>query len=448
MQLLLNKIKIYPPWIFLLLLAPFASFAQDESSDSVLRAASLDHVVRYALEHQPAVLQAELDEEITEKTIKGKLADWYPQVNFSYNYQHFLDLQQAVFNGTVVPIGVKNSSFFQFTANQTIFNRDILLASSTASTVRIQADQNIDRSKMDVVVNVTKAFYDVLATAQQIRVNEESIVRLKRSLKDAYSRYNSGVADKTDYKRATILLANAEASLKSNQEMFKYKQDYLKTQMGYPSNADLPLVYDTLQMENEIMMDTLQPINYASNIEYKMLHTQKELQEANVKYSNQAFLPTIGAFLNYNLNYQSNDFAELYGKRFPYSYVGASLSLPLFQGGKRMKKIQEQKLTRDRIDVSIKNLESNLTTEYSRALASYKSNLKNYYTQKSNVDLAQEVYEIVELQYRNGIKTYLDVTVAESDLRTTRINYFNALYAVLASKVDVLRVLGQIDYTN
>ncbi len=448
MQLLLNKTKKYARWIFLLLLAPLASFAQDESSDSVLTAASLDHVVRYALEHQPAVLQAQLDEEITEKTIKGKLADWYPQVNFSYNYQHFLDLQQAVFNGMVVPIGVKNSSFFQFTANQTIFNRDILLASSTASTVRIQADQNIDRSKMDVVVNVTKAFYDVLATAQQIRVNEESIVRLKRSLKDAYSRYNSGVADKTDYKRATILLANAEASLKSNQEIFKYKQDYLKTQMGYPSNEDLPLVYDTLQMENEIVMDTLQPIHYASNIEYKMLHTQKELQDANVKYSNHAFLPTIGAFLNYNLNYQNDSFAELYGKRFPYSFVGASLSLPLFQGGKRMKKIQEQKLTRDRIDVSIKNLESNLNTEYSRALAAYKSNLKNYQTQKSNVDLAQEVYEIVELQYRNGIKTYLDVTVAESDLRTTRINYFNALYAVLASKVDVLRVLGQIDYTN
>ncbi len=448
MQLLLNKIKTYTPRAFLLLLAPFASFAQHEPSDSVLTAASLDRVVRYALDHQPAVLQAELDEGITEKAIKGKLADWYPQVNFSYNYQHFLDLQQAVFNGMVVPIGVKNSSYFQVMANQAIFNRDILLASSTASTVRLQAEQNTNRSKIDVVVNVTKAFYDVLATAQQIRVNEESIVRLKRSLKDAYSRYNSGVADKTDYKRATILLANAEASLKSNQEVFKYKQEYLKTQMGYPSNEELPLVYDTLQMENEIMIDTLQPISYASNIEYKMLYTQKELQDANVKYSNHAFLPTVGAFLSYNLNYQNDSFAELYGKRFPYSYVGATLSLPLFQGGKRMKKIQEEKLTRDRIDVSIRNLESNLNTEYTRALASYKSNLTDYFTQKENVDLAKEVYDIVELQYRNGVKTYLDVTVAESDLRTTRINYFNSLYAVLASKVDVLRVLGQIDYTN
>mgnify|MGYP005813838521 CR=1 FL=1 len=433
-------------WITLLLL-PLVSFAQN-ASDSILTAASLDQVVQYALVHQPAVQQAQLDEEITEKGIKGKLADWYPQVNFTYNYQHFLDLQQTVFNGTVIPIGVKNSSFFQFTANQTIFNRDILLASTTASTVRLQAEQNINRSKIDVVVNVTKAFYDVLATMQQISVNEESIIRLKRSLKDAYSRYNSGLADKTDYKRATILLGNAEASLKSNQEVLKYKQEFLKTLMGYPAEQDLPLVYDTLQMENEIFIDTLQTISYANNIEYGILNTQLELQEANVKYSNHAFLPTVGAFVNYNINYQNNNFRELFDKRFPYSYAGVSVSLPLFQGGKRMKKIQEQKLTRERLEVSVTNLESNLNTEYTRALASYKSNLVSYYTQKENVVLAEEVYTVIELQYRNGVRTYLDVTVAESDLRTTRINYFNALYAVLASKVDVQRVLGQIDYTN
>ena len=58
---------------------------------------------------------------------------------------------------------------------------------------------------------------------------------------------------------------------------------------------------------------------------------------------------------------------------------------------------------------------------------------------------ALEVYEVVELQYKNGVKTYLDLTIAESDLNTTRINYFNSLYQILASKVDVLQVLGQLN---
>jgi outer membrane protein len=428
------------------LVIPLTASSQNVSQDSTLQDASLDRVINYALAHQPAVKQAGIDEQITNKIIKGKLADWYPQINFAYNYQRFIDLQASVIGGNVIRFGVNNTSSAQFTATQTLFNRDVLLAKTTAHEVKIQAQQNITRSKIDAVVNVTKAFYDVLATAQQINVNQQSIVRLQRSLKDAYSRYNSGVADKTDYKRATILLNNAEASLKTNNELLLYKQQFLKSLIGYPSQAELPISYDTLQMENEIAIDTMQPLNFSSHIDYKILFTQKELQDANVKYSNWAFLPSLNLFAAYNLNFQNNNFGELYSKKYPFSYVGATLAIPIFQGGKRIYKIQEQRWTSRRLDESLKNLENNLGAEYARALASYKSNFASYQAQKENVELAEEVYNVIQLQYRNGVRTYLDVTVAESDLRTTRINYYNALYQVLASKMDVLRALGQINF--
>lgn len=432
-------------WVVLIaLFLPFMSSAQ--STDSTLQSATLEKVVAYALVHQPAVQQAKLDEDITNRIIRGKLADWYPQISFTYNYQRFFDLQSSIIGGNLIRFGVDNTSSAQFTATQNIFNRDALLASSTASTVRQQARQSTSRSQIDVVVNVTKAFYDLLATSQQIKVSEESIVRLKRSLKDAQSRYNAGLSDKTDPKRATILLGNAEASLKTNREMLNYKQEYLKTLMGYPANKTLPVEYDTLQMENEVAFDTLQQIDYTNNIDFKILTTQRQLQDANVKYSYWAFLPSLNAFGAYNLNYQNNAFGELYNQRYPYSYAGVTLVLPIFQGGKRIAKIQEQRYTSRRLDVSLVNLKNSLNTEYTRSLAAYKSNLQNYLVQKENVDLAREVYDVIQLQYWSGVRTYLDVTIAESDLRTTRINYFNALYSVLASKMDVQRALGQINF--
>lgn len=433
-------------WVVLTLLLPLAGSAQNAPADSTLQTATLDKVVQYALAHQPAVRQAEIDEEITNKVIKGKLADWYPQVNFAYNYQRNIERQATVIDGRVIKMGAANTSSAQFTATQTLFNRDVLLASSTASKVRIQSQQNTAKSKIDITVAVTKAFYDLLATSQQIKVNEESVVRLQRSLKDAYSRYTSGVADKTDYKRATILLGNAQAALKTNRELLAFKEEYLRSLMGYPLGHDLPIQYDTLQMENEVTIDTLQEINFASHIDYKILYTQKELQQANIRYSYWAFLPSLNAFGAYNLLYQNNNLSDLYNRNFPNSYVGATLTLPIFQGGKRTTKVQEQKLTSKRLDQSLTNLENNLNAEYTRALAAYKSNLANYLVQKENVELAKEVYDVIQLQYRNGVRTYLDVITAETDLRTTRINYYNALYQILASKMDVLRALGQINY--
>jgi outer membrane protein len=170
------------------------------------------------------------------------------------------------------------------------------------------------------------------------------------------------------------------------------------------------------------------------------------LRKANVSYSKWAFLPSANLFGSYILNYQNNNYYELYQTNYPYSFFGATLSLPIFQGGKRTANIQQQKLTLDRLDWDLVNLQNSLGTEYERALAAYKSNLVNYLTLRDNVELAREVYDVIQLQYKNGVRAYLDVTVAETDLRAARINYFNALYQVLSSKMDVQRALGEINY--
>ena len=69
-----------------------------------------------------------------------------------------------------------------------------------------------------------------------------------------------------------------------------------------------------------------------------------------------------------------------------------------------------------------------------------------FQTIKENVLLAQEVYDVIQLQYRAGIKAYLEVITAETDLRTAQINYFISLYLLLSSKIDVERALGNIQY--
>jgi outer membrane protein TolC len=76
------------------------------------------------------------------------------------------------------------------------------------------------------------------------------------------------------------------------------------------------------------------------------------------------------------------------------------------------------------------------------SLSAYKSNYNNWQVLKENVNLATDVYQVVELQYREGIKTYLDVIVSQADLRTAQLNYYNALYQLLSSKIDLQRSLG------
>jgi outer membrane protein TolC len=199
-------------------------------------------------------------------------------------------------------------------------------------------------------------------------------------------------------------------------------------------------------MEKEIWLDTLQQPDIKNRIEYRLLETQRKLRESNVLYNRWSYLPAVSANGAYNLNFQNDQFSKLYSNNFPNSFAGISLALPLFQGGKRKADIHTATLELHRTDKYIVNFENAVNAQYSQALATYKSSLQNYLAQQENVALAKEVYDVIQLQYRSGIKTYLEVITAETDLRTAQINYYNTLYQVLAGKIDVQRALGQIIY--
>ncbi|MDE3125651.1 MAG: TolC family protein, partial [Bacteroidota bacterium] len=346
--------------------------------------------------------------------------------------------------GNYVRNGTTNASNLGLTLSQNLFNRDALLASQTAQQVKKQVKQNTTSNKIDVTVNVSKAFYDVLLTQKQVQVLDQAIIRLQKNVQDSYHQYKAGIVDKTDYKRATISLNNTVAQRKQVFDLVHAKMVYLKELMGYPDTASLHLNYDTTTMEKDAFIDTSINVFFENRIEYQQLVTQQKLQQANLKYYKWGFIPTISAYGNYNFNYLNNDFGKLYNQNLGNSNIGLQFSVPIFQGNKRVNQIKEAQLQIDRLNWDMVALKSRVNSEYANAMANYKGNLANYNALKDNLSLANDVYETIQLQYNSGIKTYLDVIVAESDLRTAQLNYYDALYQLLESKIDVEKALGTI----
>ncbi|MET7000960.1 TolC family protein [Chitinophaga defluvii] len=437
--------KVFFPVVVISMLFLTGSIYAQQSPDSLLSQATVEDCIRYALAHQPVLKQSQLDEEITERTIKSKLADWYPQVNLDYNIQHYLELPTSFFQNQPTKIGVTNSSAALFSLNQNLFSRDLLLASNTARDVRKQVRQNSTRNRIDVISDVSKGYYDVLLTKKQIEVLDEDVVRLERSLKDAYNQYQSGVVDKIDYKRATISLNNTRAQRKGAQEQLTAKIEYLKQLMGYPTGgSELSLVYDTTEVTSQLAADTAIMVDYKSRIEYQLLQTQQTLLKADLQYNKWSFLPSLSAFINYSFAYQHNEFAKLYDHNYPNSLLGLKLSLPIFQGSKRIHNIRQAELQLKRIDWDFITLKNQINTQYTAAMAVYRSNLNDYTVLKENLEVAKDVYNMVQLQYKAGVKTYLDVIISETDLRSAQLNYFNAMYQVLSSKIDLQKALGTL----
>jgi outer membrane protein len=432
--------------LFSLLFLNLLRITAQTNPDTSLEKGTLENCVRYALFHNPRLQQSRLDEEITDKQIKSKLADWFPQINFSFNLVHNYQVPVSAVGGTPIPEATVNSSLGQFSVTQTIFGRDLLLAATTAGDVRQETKLNTINSKTDIVVNVSKAFYSVLLARLKIELVKKDIIRLRRSQSDAFEQYKAGVTDKNDYKRGTILLNNAIAQLKTEEENLKSRYSQLKTIMGYNSRDDFRLEYDSTKMERDAVIDTAQTLNFDRRIEYKLLEAQRRLLEAGLDYYKWSFIPTLSAFGSYNFNYMNDKLSVLYNRNYPNSLVGLQLSFPIFEGGKRYFEISEAELSLHRSDYDKIALENSIRNEYTEALAGYKSNLTDLRMLRENIQLAREVYNTIQRQYKSGVKSYLEVIIAETDLRETQTNYLNSLDQVLSSKLDVEKALGIVQY--
>lgn len=406
--------------------------------------ATLDQCIDYAMKHNPVLKQSFLDASITESQVQGRLADWYPQIGLTANYQRNFQLQTMANSAGVVRIGRYNQSALQLGLTQNVFNSDVVLASRTADDVRTQAAQAIILSKIDLQSSLSKAFYNVLLTEYQMRVLDEDINRLTLSLKVARDQYDAGIVDKVDYSRATIAL-NTSLTQKANAiVLLDAKYARLKELMGYPSKEPLKLTAGQVDLEQEALVDTLADLSPEKRVEYQQLQITQNLNKANVQYRKMALYPTVSLFANYNVNFLNDELMQLYNQGYPNSFAGLQVGFPIFQGGKRRQNIKQAEFQYDKTGWALENSRNVINTEYQNALSIYKSDWNTYQMLKENLGLAQEVYRVLDAQYKAGVKNYLEVVVAQTDLQKAELNYANAVYQLLIDKVDVLKALGDI----
>jgi outer membrane protein TolC len=428
---------------------------------------TIKQCIDYALVHQPYLNQALINVDVTRATNAINLATLLPQINATGDAVHYI--KQSNYDGGVVSTTgtgtttgtttgtgttgtsatrttASNSFIPELTVSQSLFDPSLLYAAKSAPLYVKQAQQVTDSTKIYLVSAVSKSFYNVLLTLEQINVLKEDTARLGRNLRDTYHQYKGGIVDETDYEEAAISLNNSMASLKQANENVVPQYASLKQLMGYPPEKQFNVNFDTLQMMQDLTVDTTQQLAYEKRIEYQQLATQKALQNQQINYYRLAFLPTVSAFFNYDLAYENNRASDLFSNSYPSSLIGLSISIPIFTGFSRVNSLHRAKLQAQQLDWEETGLKSQIYTEYTSALANYKGNLYNWQLLQKNVALAKRTYFVVDLQYKQGIVAYLNVITAESNLISSEISYLNALFQTLSSKIDLQKAMGNITY--
>ena len=222
--------------ILIVCLSTFKVAAQGTTKKDSVPLLNLDQCIAYALEHQPGVQQSVVNMAIAQKTNEINLSGWLPQVYLAGSLTHYNQLPTAIEQNPANPeappvafkTGISNTATPQLAASETLLSPTLIYSAKSAHLLVDQAQQANDSSKIGIVASVSKNFYNLLLTFEQIGVLQEDTARLVKNLKDAFHQYKGGIVDKTDYEEAPITLNNSKAQLRQSIENMKPQYAILK----------------------------------------------------------------------------------------------------------------------------------------------------------------------------------------------------------------------------
>jgi outer membrane protein TolC len=435
-------------------LLPFLSAAQQTGGSTEF---TLQAAIDYATKHNASYQNAELDIKAAEYRNKEYIGIGLPQISGSVDVKDYFAIPTQLIPGeffggapgTFLPVkfGTQWNASGGISASQIIFNSDYLVGLQASKELKLLSEKSLTRTKTETVISVTKAYYSALINRERVNTLNANIDRLKKTFEDTKAMNLAGFVEKIDADRLELAYNNLLTEKEKTERLIGLSETMLKFQMGY--NLQDPIVltdklnadqFQDLEMTSEIK------VNYSARPEFSMLESQKKLNELELKRYRMSYIPSLVAYGSFTYQAQRTefDFLSRKGDWFPIGVLGATLNIPIFNGGQKYYRVEQAKINVMKTSNTINNLKIAIEFEATSAAINYKNAYASMLTQQKNRELARSIFDTAKKKYEAGVGTNLELVTAETSLRETETNYLSAVYDLIVAKTDLDKAQGNI----
>lgn len=299
-------------------------------------------------------------------------------------------------------------------------------------------------SRLDMVTQVKEAFYSVLLAKEALNVYKEVLDNAMANYGQTEKRHNAQKASELELTRAKAAVSNAIPNVYNAESSVILALWQLKAVMG----VDLDMDIDVAGALSDYGQSMLYDVNEADgmNLDYnttmRQLAIQAEELANNVKMQKYAYLPTLAANFAYSVNAMTNDFNFKEYRWTPYSYIGLSISIPIFSGGKRLNDVRAAKVQYEELNLQRADTERQLKIGIRQYLNTMETRMKSYAAAQDAVETARKAYDIAQKSYNVGRSTITDLNDAQLGLTQSRLAVSQAIYDFEVAKANLEKILG------
>ena len=451
----MRNIVIKPLILTLLLISAIEGYSQEQP---ITHRFDLEQCIQYALEHNQSILNKALDKKIAETQIRETLSIGLPQINIESKVNYHYEVQKSLTDVSIfdprLPKGTEKEIAFgqrydgnlNLTGRQLIFDGSFFVAIRSARFYRELSSKEHIYTKIDVVEAVSKAYYNTLITDEHLILVEANFSRLDSLLRDTEALYINGFAEKIDVSRIKVQVNNLSVERNKLKQFSKISKDLLKFQMGMPLTEFLEIKDSLEKIPFQPVEESITDFNYSRRIEYSQLQTNMYLTRLDMKRNKAQYIPTLYADFKYGYNTATAESSKLFDSNrwLNYGNLSFSLNMPIFDGLLNHSRIQKNKIQIQQIQQSMKMAESSINLEIRQSKANLNSAIENMNAQSENMSLAEEVYHVTKIKYEEGVGSNSEVLDADTALKESQANYYNALFDALIAKIDLQKAYGTL----
>ena len=441
-----------------------------DSSKTATKVISIEQALEIALSDNASVKVADMEVLRTGYARKGSYASLFPQIDGNAAYQRTIkkqvmymdfdmpgmgggegegDSSSSTAAGGGFEVGRWNTWSAGVSASMPLVNAQLWQSLKISDMDVELAVEKARSSKLEMVKQVKQAYFACLLAKEAFGVYKSVYENALANLEQTQRKYNAQKASELDLARAKTSLANAIPNVFDAENSVVLSLWQLKAVMGVDLSEEIDvdgtlLDYDDELLEVSVCME--QP-DLSGNSSLRQLDIQAQQLAASIKAQEYASLPSVALSFSYSMNAMTNDFKFNTYQWSPHSYVGLSLQVPIFAGGKRANAVRQARVQADELAVQTQETERQLRIAIRQCLNTMDTAVKSYSSALSAVESAGKAYDIASKSYSVGKNTLTDLNDAQLALTQARLTSSQAVYNYLVAKANLESHIGA-DFTN
>ena len=421
--------------------------AQTEQTTQNTLTLTLDKALEIALDENPTIKVAA--EEIALKKVASKEA-WQsllPEASLNGSLDHTIKAAEMKLNDMSFKMGQDgtNTANAGLSINLPLFAPAVYRAMSMTKTDIELAVEKSRASELDLINQVTKAYYQLMLAQDSYEVLQGSYKLAEDNFNVVNAKYQQGAVSEFDKISAEVQMRSIKPNVISAANAVTLAKLQLKVLMGITADVDIKTDDNLTNYESMLFANQLkeEDMSLENNTTMKQFELNMKLLEKNVKSLKTNFMPTLS--MSFSYQYQS-----LYNPNinfFDYTWSNSSslmfnLSIPLYRASNFTKvksaHIQMRQLDWNRIDTERK---------LNMQVVSYRNNMtassEQVVSNKENVMQAEKAVQIAGKRYEVGKGTVLELNSSQVSLTQAQLTYNQSIYDYLVAKADLDQVLGK-----